>query len=228
MNMHSERFERVRSRIKAACEAAGRNVAEVELIAVSKLHSAAAVRSLYSLGQRAFGENRLQEALAKQRELTDLDISWHFIGPVQSNKTREIAGHFDWVQSLDRLKVINRLSRQRPEGMPPLNVCLQVNIDGEPQKAGAAPGDVWALAESAAGAPRLCLRGLMCIPRLTDDEDRLRRSFARMRELFLKLRADGFNLDTLSMGMSADLEIAVAEGSTMVRVGTDLFGPRGA
>lgn len=227
VNGAAQRLQQVRRRIDRACREAGRDPASVVLIAVSKQHPAERVRVLFGLGQVGFGENRLQEALAKQGALADLAITWHFIGPVQSNKTREVAAHFDWVQSVDREKILRRLSGQRPAGLPPLNICIQVNIDAEPQKAGLDPAEVPAFASAAAAEPRIRLRGLMAIPRPTDDEAQARDSFRRMKRLYDDLRNAGHALDTLSMGMSGDLELAVQEGSTMVRVGTDLLGPRG-
>ncbi len=227
MDVLSERLGAVRARIAAACENAGRSTASVRLLAVSKQQPADSVRRLAALGQHAFGENRLQEALEKQAALADETLEWHFIGPVQSNKTRDIAARFAWVQSADREKVIRRLAAQRPAQLPPLNLCLQVNIDDEPQKAGAAPGEVAELAALAAGEPRLRLRGLMCLPTLTDDRARTRDSFLRLAALADSVRARGIPLDTLSMGMSGDLELAIECGSTLVRVGTDLFGRRG-
>lgn len=226
MNVLSERLEKVLFRIEQACVSAGRRPSEVTLVAVGKLHPAKAVQALHELGQNCFGENRLQEALAKQREIGPGGIEWHFIGPVQSNKTRDIAAHFDWVQSVDREKVLQRLSAQRPGGLRALNICLQVNIDREAQKTGLMPEDVAALAELAEGMQGVRLRGLMCIPRYCEDAAEMAASFAAMRQMYEELRARGHDLDTLSMGMSGDLETAIANGSTMVRVGTDLFGPR--
>ena len=228
MNNLKENLNNIRARIESACKNAGRSPAEISLLAVSKKHSAARIRQLYGLGQRAFGENYAQEALAKQDQLSDLDIEWHFIGPMQSNKTREVAGHFDWVQSADREKVLRRLSDQRPADAPPLNVCIQVNIDREPQKAGVLPEETAPLAEFAASLPGLRLRGLMAIPLAASPGHDPTDSYRRMRELFETLRAGGIVLDTLSMGMSADLEQAIGQGSTMVRIGTDLLGPRTA
>ena len=221
-----QRWSEVQNRIASACRAAGRAPGSVQLLAVGKQHPAEAIRQLHALGQRAFGENRVDEALSKQAALADLDIEWHFIGAVQSNKTRDLAGHFDWVQSVDREKILRRLSEQRPAELGELNICLQLNIDDEPQKAGLPPADLEAMAELAEQLPGLRLRGLMCIPEAGASEAHTRASFARMRGLFTQLRAQGHPLDTLSMGMSGDLELAVAEGSTMLRVGTDLFGPR--
>ena len=180
----------------------------------------------HDLGLTAFGENQLQEALAKQPELADLGLEWHFIGTVQSNKTRALAEHFQWVQSVDRAKIIKRLAAQRPDSAGVLNICLQVNIDDEPQKAGAKPGDIPGLAELVGEFPKLRLRGLMAIPKLSSVPEQQHHSFRMVRELFEMLRQAGHDLDTLSMGMSADLEVAIAEGSTMVRIGTDLLGQR--
>ncbi len=196
------------------------------LLAVSKTQPAERLRELYQLGQRDFGENYLQEALAKQAALADLRICWHFIGPIQSNKTKSISEHFDWVHSVDRIKVARRLSEQRPETLPALNVCLQVDISGEASKSGVPPEALPELAEAVAELPRLRLRGLMCIPAPSDDFAEQRRAFAEMRHGFEALRARGHALDTLSMGMSGDLEAAIAEGATLVRIGTALFGPR--
>lgn len=221
-----QRLEAVTGRIRKAERAASRRAGSVRLLAVGKGHGSEAARVLAALGQRRFGESYLQEAEDKLRELSEDGLEWHFIGPVQSNKTRGLAERFDWVQSVDRVKILRRLNKQRPEDLPPLNICLQVNISGEAQKAGAAPEDLPALASAARGFDRLRLRGLMCIPAATSDAGIRRAAFARTRECFESLQADGCDLDTLSMGMSADLEDAVAEGSTMVRVGTALFGPR--
>lgn len=196
------------------------------LVAVSKTQPAEAVRALAGLGQRAFGENYVQEALAKQGELADLGLEWHLIGPLQSNKCREAARHFDWVQSVDRAKLLPLLDRERAAARPPLNVLLQVNIDGEASKSGCAPGDVMALADQAADLPRLRLRGLMAIPEPHPDEAHRRAAFARMRGLFDALRERHPGVDTLSMGMSDDWPLAVAEGATLVRVGSALFGAR--
>jgi len=227
-NSHSleNRLRSVLSRIEAAERAACRDIGGVALLAVSKGHSADAVRDLAEAGQSRFGESYLKEALDKLEAVGRDGLEWHFIGPIQSNKTRGIAEHFDWVQSVDRLKIARRLDRQRPAERPPLEVCLQVNISGEAQKSGAEPDDLPALAEAVAECQRLRLRGLMTIPAPNEDPAALRDAFARTRSLFEELRQRGHALDTLSMGMSADLEQAVSEGATMVRVGTDLFGPR--
>ncbi|MBS3896467.1 YggS family pyridoxal phosphate-dependent enzyme [Silanimonas sp.] len=200
----------------------------IRLLAVSKAQPAAAVRALAALGQCAFGENYVQEALAKQRELADLKLEWHLIGPLQSNKSREAARHFDWVQSVDRAKLLPLLDRERPADRPALNVLLQVNIDGEASKSGCAPEDVMALAEAAAALPRLRLRGLMAIPEPHPDTAQRRAAFARMRALFEALRERHPGCDTLSMGMSEDWPLALAEGATLIRVGSALFGARPA
>ena len=226
MNNLKENLNNVSSRIRRACAAAGREGESVRLLAVCKRQPAAKVRKVYELGQRAFGENTVQEALAKQAELADLDIEWHFIGALQSNKTADVARAFHWAQSVDREKLMRRLSDQRPENLPPINVCLQVNIDREPQKAGCMPEDVSGLAAAAEGYPGIRLRGLMAIPAATADGGAARESFDRMKELYAACRKGGLAFDTLSMGMSSDMERAVAAGSTMVRIGTDLFGPR--
>ena len=228
MNNLKENLDNVRARIAAACGAVGRQPGEVMLLAVSKKHTAGRIRDLHALGQRSFGENYVQEALAKQAKLQDLDIEWHFIGPLQSNKTREAAGHFDWVQSADREKIVRRLSAQRPAELPVLNLCIEVNIDREPQKSGVLPEDTAALAHLVQELPRIRLRGLMAIPRMADDDHDPGDSYRHMQQLYGELLGSGIDMDTLSMGMSADLESAIANGSTMVRVGTDLLGPRPA
>jgi pyridoxal phosphate enzyme (YggS family) len=223
MSTIADNLSSVSARIGAAVQAAGREPASVHLLAVSKTKPAQAVREAHAAGQRHFGENYLQEALAKQAELTDLDLTWHFIGPIQSNKTKAIAEHFDWVHSVDRLKVAQRLSEQRPAGRPPLNICLQVNISGEASKAGCTPQDLPALASAIAALPRLRLRGLMAIPEPSQDAAEQNATFAQVTAL-----RDGLalGLDTLSMGMSDDLEAAIAQGATWVRIGTALFGAR--
>lgn len=219
----------VETRITQACAAAGRERSEVRLLAVSKTRAPAEIRALHDLGPDAFGENYLEEALDKQRELNDLALEWHYIGPLQSNKTRGVAEHFDWVQSVDRSKIVRRLAKQRPADSGPLNVLIQVNIDREPQKAGVLPESLEALADDVLAAPdTLRLRGLMAIPSADHDPNGSRAAFARMRELFDRLRQHASEIDTLSMGMSGDLEVAIAEGATMVRIGTALFGPRPA
>jgi len=210
----------------AAVKNAGRTDGEVRLLAVSKLQPEEKIRSLFAAGQRDFGENYVQEAVQKQLLLADLDICWHFIGPLQSNKTREVAGHFSWVQSVDREKLLRRLSAQRQPGLPPLNICLQVNISAETSKSGCLPQEVPALAREIAALPNLRLRGLMAIPAASDDPAQQRRPLAALRELLERLRAEHPALDTLSMGMSGDMDAAIREGATIVRIGTALFGPR--
>ena len=223
MSTIAENIAKVRERIREAAQASQRNPDSVRLLAVSKTHPAQAVREANASGQVDFGENYLQEALAKQLELADLDLAWHFIGPIQSNKTKAIAEHFHWVHSVDRLKIAQRLSEQRPDHLPPLNVCLQVNVSGETSKSGCAPEELPALAQAVTQLPRLRLRGLMTIPEPSDDPQAQREPLARLRQLRDALNAD---LDTLSMGMSQDLEAAIAEGATWVRIGTALFGAR--
>lgn len=213
-------------RIARAAEAAGRDAAEVRLLAVSKTWPADSVREAAAAGQRAFGENYVQEGAEKVDALAGLGLEWHFIGPLQSNKTRLVANRFVWVHSIDRLKIAERLSAQRDAHLPPLEVCIQVNVSGEASKSGVAPGELPELARAVAGQPRLRLRGLMAIPEPTSDVALQRARFATLRQLRDQLNADGLALDTLSMGMSDDLEAAIAEGSTMVRVGTAIFGSR--
>src|SRR5690606_19203547 len=220
-------INRVRERLDNAARAAGRDPAAITLLAVSKTQPAASIRAAHAGGLRDFGENYLQEALDKIALLRDLaDIRWHFIGPMQSNKTRAIAEHFAWAHGVDRLKIAERLSQQRPAALPPLNVCLQVNIDGEASKSGVAPEALPALADAVAALPGLRLRGLMAIPAPSDDAAAQRAPFFRLAQQLATLRARLPGLDTLSMGMSDDLEAAIAEGSTLVRVGTAIFGPR--
>ena len=220
----------VHSRIREACTAAGRPVDSVTLLAVSKTFPAAAVRDAFDAGCRQFGENYVQEMLDKIAMLADLraQITWHLIGPLQSNKTRPVAEAVDWVHSVDRLKIAQRLSEQRPAHLPPLQVCLQVNISGETSKSGFAPAEVPAAAQAVAALPRLRLRGLMAIPEPAGDLAAQRAPHRALRALLTALNAGGLALDTLSMGMSADLEAAVAEGATIVRVGTAIFGGRPA
>ncbi len=213
-------------RIAAAAAAAGRDAAGVRLLAVSKTWPADSVREAAAAGQRAFGENYVQEGVAKVEALAGLGLEWHFIGPLQSNKTRLVANHFAWVHSIDRLKIAERLSEQRDVHLPPLEVCIQVNVSGEASKGGVAPADAEALAMAVAALPRLRLRGLMAIPEPTADVALQRARFASLRGLRDRLNAAGLALDTLSMGMSDDLEAAIAEGATMVRVGTAIFGAR--
>lgn len=222
----AEKTAQVVSEINQACQAISRDPKEVALLAVSKTRSAAEVREAFQQGLTRFGENYLQEALNKIQVLDDLPLEWHFIGPVQSNKTRQIAEAFDWVHSVDRLKIARRLSEQRPTDLSDLNICLQVNIDDEDSKAGCSPDAALEMAREIAALPHICLRGLMAIPAPSDDETVQRRAFAKVRELAETIRASGIPIDTLSMGMSGDLNSAIAEGSTLVRIGTALFGPR--
>ena len=223
MSTIAENIAKVGERIRAAAQASGRDLDGIGLLAVSKTKPAAAVREAFAAGIRDFGENYLQEALEKQAELSELPLIWHFIGPIQSNKTKPIAEHFAWVHSVDRLKIAQRLSEQRPTDLPPLNICLQVNVSAEDSKSGCAPAELAALAKAVSQLPNLRLRGLMAIPEPTDDVAAQRAAFARLREL-----RDGLPLplDTLSMGMSHDLDAAIAEGATWVRIGTALFGAR--
>jgi PLP dependent protein len=221
-----DNLQQVHARIHDACAAAQRPVQSVTLLAVSKTFDAQAVREAFDAGQRAFGENYVQEALAKIERLSDLQIEWHLIGPLQSNKTRVVAEAFDWVHSVDRLKIAQRLSEQRPPQLPPLNICLQVNISGEASKSGLVPAEVGEVAQAVARLPRVRLRGLMAIPEPAGDFAAQRVPHRALRELFDALRREGLALDTLSMGMSADLEAAIAEGATLVRVGTAIFGAR--
>ena len=213
----------VEARIRAAALAVHRDVTSIHLLAVSKTKPAAALREAHAAGVRDFGENYLQEARAKQIELADLPLCWHFIGPIQSNKTRDIAEHFAWVHSVDRLKIAQRLSEQRPADLPPLNICIQVNVSGEASKSGCNPADLPALAAAISALPRLKLRGLMAIPEPTEDRAEQDAAFAQVRSLQERLN---MGLDTLSMGMSHDLESAIAQGATWVRIGTALFGAR--
>lgn len=219
-------LQSVRGRIASACAAAGRDVNEITLLAVSKTFGPEAVREAFAAGQAAFGENYIQEAVEKMALLADLPLQWHCIGPIQSNKTRLVASHFAWAHSVDRLKTAERLSQQRPDGLPPLQVCLQVNVDGGATKSGVAPGEALALAREVAQLPRLTLRGLMTIPEPAPDFVAQKAVHMRARALFDEIRGAGVALDTLSMGMTADLEAAIHAGSTMVRVGTAIFGGR--
>ena len=230
MTTIDSRLQQVKRRISTACLAAGRAPGEVGLLAVSKTQSPDAVREAHASGQSAFGENYIQEGVEKILVLRDLPLVWHMVGPVQSNKTRGVAEHFDWVQSLDRLKTAERLSAQRPGHLPPLNVCLQVNIDAGPNKSGVAPEAALALARGISALPRLRLRGLMALPEPTPDFIAQQQVFTKARAIFdhiLAAQLPGWiEFDTLSLGMSADLEAAVAAGSTLVRVGTAVFGER--
>lgn len=227
----SESLAAARARLAAALADAGRPASAARLLAVSKTKPAAMIREAWHLGQRDFGENYVQEALDKQAELADLDgVVWHFIGPLQSNKTRDVAEHFAWVHSVDREKIARRLNDQRPEGLPPLEVCLQVNISDEASKSGVSLAELPALAEAVLAMPHLRLRGLMAIPAPAEGRDAQREPFARLREALeaLRERFPEAPLDTLSMGMTADLEAAVLEGATLVRLGTAIFGERTA
>jgi len=224
-------LQAVRTRIATAERESARVSAgrpsSVTLLAVSKTKPANAVREAYASGQRAFAENYVQEGVDKVLALRDIPVEWHFIGPIQSNKTRAVAAHFDWVHSVEREKIAERLSEQREKHLPPLQICLQVNVSGEASKSGVAPADVTALARAVARLPRLQLRGLMCIPEPTHDATLQRSRFAQMRRLLETLNAElGLSMDTLSMGMSDDLEVAIAEGATIVRIGTAIFGVR--
>lgn len=223
MSTLADNLSAISARIASAAQAAGRDPASVRLLAVSKTKPASAIREIHAAGVCDFGENYLQEALTKQQALGDLPLIWHFIGPIQSNKTKAIAEHFDWVHSVDRLKIAQRLSEQRPAGLAPLNICLQVNVSGEDSKSGCAPADLPALAKAVAALPNLRLRGLMAIPEPTDDRAAQEAAFATLRQLQEGL---DLGLDTLSMGMSHDLEAAIAQGATWVRIGTALFGAR--
>jgi pyridoxal phosphate enzyme (YggS family) len=226
MGTIEKRLQAVKSRIAAACAGAGRDPRDIVLVAVGKTFPADDIRAAHAAGQRDFGENQVQEAVAKMDALADLGLVWHFIGPVQSNKTRALAGRFDWVHSIDRLKIAERLSAQRPATLPPLQVCVQVNVSGEASKSGVPPLEASALAHAVARLPRLRLRGLMTIPEPTTDMALARRRFETVRDLQAGLVRGGLALDTLSMGMSDDLEAAIAAGATMVRVGSAIFGPR--
>ncbi|MEO5696170.1 MAG: YggS family pyridoxal phosphate-dependent enzyme [Burkholderiaceae bacterium] len=228
MAMIADNLSQVRERIASACAQAGRPVRSVTLLAVSKTFDADAVREAAAAGERCFGENYVLEGVEKVTALADLRdrIEWHLIGPLQSNKTRVVAENFDWVHSIDRLKIAQRLSEQRPAALAPLQVCLQVNISGEARKSGLRPDEVPAVAQAVAALPRLKLRGLMSIPELADDPDGQREPHRALARLLGELQAGGLALDTLSMGMSADLEAAILEGATIVRVGTAIFGTR--
>jgi hypothetical protein len=216
----------VRHRICLEAEKNSRKPTEVILLAVSKTRPAEQIRVAYQTGQRFFGENYLQEALEKIAQLQDIAIEWHFIGPIQSNKTRYISENFHWAQTIDRLKIAQRLNEQRPSNLPMLNVCIQVNISGEENKSGVNPSQLIELAKKVTTLPRLSLRGLMAIPEATDDKELQRQRFAQLRELYLQVQAVAPTIDTISMGMSGDMEQAISEGSTMVRIGSDIFGTR--
>lgn len=223
----AQNIAKLTERIRIASQINRRSEGAVQLLAVSKTRPAEAIREAAAAGVTDVGENYLREALDKMQLLQDLDLRWHFIGPIQSNKTRPIAEHFDWVHSVDRAKIARRLAEQRPPSLPPLQVCLQVNISDESSKSGISPADLGPLAELVETLPGLELRGLMAIPAAADDPQQQRQAFAALRTALELLQADHPQLDTLSMGMSADLESAIAEGATIVRIGTDIFGPRG-
>ena len=226
MTMIADNLQRVRDRIDAACIQAGRRPEDVVLLAVSKTFGADAVREAFAAGQKAFGENYIQEGVDKIKALAGLGIEWHCIGPIQSNKTRLVAEYFDWVHSVDRLKIAQRLSEQRPAHLAPLQICIQVNVDGGTTKAGVSPADALALAQSVTALPRLRLRGIMTIPEPAVDFAAACAVHRKAKDVLDALNAQGLGLDTLSMGMTADLEAAVHSGSTMVRVGTAVFGGR--
>jgi PLP dependent protein len=228
MSTISEGLQAITARISAAALAAGRALEDIQLVAVSKTFPPECIRAAFACGQRAFGESYVQEALEKINDLNDLPLEWHFIGPIQSNKTRAIAETFQWVHSVDRLRIAQRLSDARPALLPPLQICLQVNISGEASKSGVASAEVALLAEQVSHLSNVRLRGLMTVPRPTDDQEAQRAAFRSMRELLDSLRARGIALDTLSMGMSDDLEAAIKEGATIIRVGRAIFGERAA
>jgi pyridoxal phosphate enzyme (YggS family) len=222
----ADNLQAVRDRIGAAALACGRAPASVSLLAVSKTWPAGSIAEAHAAGQHSFGENYVQELVAKAQALSSLAIEWHFIGPLQANKTQSVAACAHWVHSLDRLKIALRLDAQRAAGLGPLDVCVQVNVSGEASKSGCAPGEALALCRAVAALPRLRLRGLMCIPEPTADVAQQRAAFRSLRQVFERVRGEGMPIDTLSMGMSHDLEAAIAEGATIVRVGTAIFGER--
>ena len=226
MTTISANLHAVHERIAAACKAVGRAPQEVALLAVSKTWPASDVREAVACGQKAFGENYVQEGVEKITALADPTLEWHFIGPLQSNKTRLVAEHFGWVHTIERFKIAERLSSQRPEHLPPLQVCIQVNVSGEASKSGVAPDEATVLAQAVAQLPRLQLRGLMAVPEPTEDASRLEVQFGLLRDIQDELKKQGLPLDVLSMGMSHDLESAIAAGATMVRIGTAIFGAR--
>lgn len=221
-----DHITKLEERVRRSSQKSQFGNSDILVLAVSKTRPPEDIRAAHAAGLSHFGENYLQEALPKVEALSDLDLTWHFIGPLQSNKTRAVAEHFDWVHSVDREKIARRLSEQRPAGMPPLNICLQVNVSGEATKSGVAPDALADLATAVQDLPGITLRGLMAIPAPAQEEQAQRRPYRALREAFEALRASCPGIDTLSMGMSADLEAAIAEGATLVRVGTDLFGPR--
>jgi len=227
MSQYEKAWQAARRRVDEAVARAGRPAGSVRMLAVAKTFPAEAVRAVHALGQRAFGENYVQEAEAKHDTLRDLaDVEWHLIGPLQSNKTANAAAIFNWVETVDRLRIAQRLSAQRAASTAPLDVCVQVNASGEDSKGGVAPGEALSLARTVAALPNLRLRGVMGIPAPTTDVTRQQREFGVLRECFEAMRDDGLPVDTLSMGMSADLEMAIAQGATQVRIGTAIFGGR--
>ena len=226
MSSIAQSLEKIRNRVTLLERRYQRPPDGVRILAVSKTKPPQAVRAAAEIGQREFGENHVQDALTKLDALADLDLVWHFIGPIQSNKTRIVATRFDWVHSIDRAKIAQRLNEQRPEDLPPLEVCIQVNVSGEGSKSGVDPGEVYELADAVSDLPRLKLRGLMTLPRPCDDLDAQRRPFAELRRVLEELNTRGFALDTLSMGMTNDMEAAIAEGATIIRIGTAIFGAR--
>ena len=226
MNDLGNNYRSVVERIRAAEKNSRRKSGSVELVAVGKLHAAEAIRQLAEYGQKAFAENFVQEAISKQQQLSDVDIEWHFIGSIQSNKTRDIANHFSWVHSVERFKIARRLSDQRAEILSPLNICLQVNLQGEESKSGVSRAQLLPMLEQMRDLPRITVRGLMIVPKPVSDPSQQREVFGQLREILEEANRSGHSLDTLSMGMTADLEQAIAEGATHVRIGTALFGLR--
>ena len=222
----TENLRKIRDLLHFAAIEANRDPAEVRLLAVSKKQSLEKIREAYAAGQRDFGENLVQEGVEKIKAMPENDLTWHFIGHLQSNKTRVVAEYFDWVHTIDKLKTARRLSEQRPDGLPPLNICLQVNVDDEESKSGVTPAALHELAIACAELPNIRLRGLMCLPAIREELDEQRVPFAALRELAESLRTGGIDMDTLSMGMTADFRAAVLEGATIVRIGTALFGER--
>lgn len=226
MSSIAENLIQIRQQIKSAAEKTEREPSQVTLLAVSKTRPADDLRQAYSVGQRDFGENYLQESLEKIATLQDLDICWHFIGPLQSNKTKAVAENFDWMHTVDRLKIAQRLSDQRPTNLPPLNICVQVNISQEQSKSGILPAELPELMDKIVELPNICVRGLMAIPQATDNKEEQQQAFAAMKTLLSQLQKTHPDMDTLSMGMSGDMDTAIAEGSTIVRIGTAIFGAR--
>ncbi|WP_415886686.1 YggS family pyridoxal phosphate-dependent enzyme [Neptuniibacter sp. QD37_6] len=226
MSIIAKNLNKVRSEIASSASKSGRKTSDITLLAVSKTRPANDIRIAANEGQVHFGENYLQESLEKINELKALELCWHFIGPLQSNKTRAVAENFDWLHTLDRFKIAKRLSEQRPTDLAPLNVCIQVNISNEDSKSGCLPSELTALVNVISELPNICVRGLMAIPKATQDAQEQQVAFAKMKALQLELQAKYPQLDTLSMGMSGDMDAAIAEGSTIVRIGTAIFGPR--